>query len=385
MRSPLIRVYGGLWLGVELTLRCVLYTYFVIVYVLVELPRSKSAAGCRVHFGSSQPTGLWCIFAVAQKRRVSANLIAFLDCLKGAGYNVILVNNGNLAPGLTSSLLPYCHSVVERPRGGRDFGGWKWGTNALPEMSENCGITRVIYCNDSIFIRPSRLKLLLDRIRQMNDDYIGITDAFDPSYHVQSWFFIASGQLFRSPEFQRFWQKYSSLSYRPHCIKKGEIGICAFLSKYGYHPRALYTQRQIVDLIGEGTIAEAVVRTIFGLNPDDYRDVATKMQGIAFSSGSHSDIALLDSLKRAIMEKISLSNTINSTNLILLKHTTFPFLKKDLVYRGNYLLSQIEIAIADWAGEDADYLPEIFAYFRARGTLRGQISPGAMLARIGLV
>jgi len=385
LTSLLRSIIWVLRLGVELTSRSVLLIYFLLVYFIVEKPRWRSVASHQVHLGTGQRTGLWCIFAIAQGRRISQNLIAFLSCLKAAGYNVILVNNGRLSPSLISSFLPHCHSVIERPHGGRDFGGYKWGTNVLLNMQhENNEIAQVIYCNDSNFIRPSHFKWLLDNLKQMDEDYIGVTDSFDPSYHVQSWFFVTSGELFRSPAFQRYWQGYTPLSYRPHCIKKGEIGISAYLSKQGYSPRPLYTQAQILDLIARGTVAEAVGRTIFGLNPDYYRNVAATMQGMASSAGAESDIAL-SFLKRDLMETIGLSNTMNTTNLILLKYTGFPFLKKDLVYRGNYLFSQIEIATADWAGEDADHLPEIFAYFRARGTLRGQRSPAAILARMGLV
>lgn len=385
MRSLFGIFYRLPQLCVEMTLRCILLTYYVVVYLLVEMPRWKSAAGHLVHLGTAQRTGLWCIFAIAQGRSISPNLIAFLSCLKTAGYNVLLVNNGSLSPDLVGSFLPHCHSVIERPRGGRDFGGYKWGTSVLLTLSnESNEISQVIYCNDSNFVRPSHFNLLLDRIRQMHENYIGITDTFDPSYHVQSWFFVTSGELFRSPAFQRYWQGYIPLSYRPHCIKKGEVGLTTYLSKHGYSPCPLYTQPQILDLIAKGTVAEAVDRTIFGLNPYYYRNVAAAVHGIASASGPDPAIAL-SFLKRDLMETIGLSNTMNTTNLILLKYTTFPFLKKDLVYRGNYLFSQIEIAVADWVGEDAECLSEILAYFRTRGTLRGQNSPQAILARLGLV
>ncbi len=96
-------------------------------------------------------------------------------------------------------------------------------------MVKTSDIGQVIYCNDSVFVRPSALRLLLQRIRQLDSDYIGITESFDPRYHVQSWFFVASGKLFHSPEFQNFWQEYTPLSYRPYCINKGEVGIVKYL------------------------------------------------------------------------------------------------------------------------------------------------------------
>jgi hypothetical protein len=90
-------------------------------------------------------------------------------------------------------------------------------------------------------------------------------------------------------------------------------------------------------------------------------------------------------LRRDILEQIGMSNTMHTANLILIRYTAFPFLKKDLVYRGDYLFSQIQEAIAEWVAEDAAYLTEIFAYFRSRGTLQRQYSPSAILARMGLL
>ena len=382
---PLLRIlYRCLQFGVEAICGLTLSVYYLIVYALVEMPRWKFAVGHRVRYGAPQSSGLWCILATAQGGQVSENLIAFLSCLQQAGYNVILINNGNLADALIVEYLPYCHSVIERPRGGRDFGGYKWGTTALCDLERRNGqVTQVIYCNDSIFVRPSTLMLLLNQLRQMSDDYIGITDTFDQSYHVQSWFFVASGALFHRPEFQQFWHRYVPLSYRRHCIKNGEVGISKYLSQHGIHPNPLYTQTMILDLIFEGSLAQAVDRLLLGLSPGDYRELTAAMQQIAFAQSPDGTAGSF--LRRDIMEQIGMSNTMNTANLILIRYTVFPFLKKDLVYRGNYLFSQIQDAIAEWVGEDAAHLTEIFAYFRSRGTLQRQYSPSAILARMGLV
>jgi hypothetical protein len=370
--------------GVEAICGLTLSVYYLIVYALVEMPRWKFAVGHRVRYGAPQSSGLWCILATAQGGQVSENLIAFLSCLQQAGYNVILINNGNLADALIVEYLPYCHSVIERPRGGRDFGGYKWGTTALCDLERRNGqVTQVIYCNDSIFVRPSTLMLLLNRLRQMSDDYIGITDTFDQSYHVQSWFFVASGALFHRPEFQQFWHRYVPLSYRRHCIKNGEVGISKYLSQHGIHPNPLYTQTMILDLIFEGSLAQAVDRLLLGLSPGDYRELTAAMQQIAFAQSPDGTAGSF--LRRDILEQIGMSNTMNTANLILIRYTAFPFLKKDLVYRGDYLFSQIQDAIAEWVAEDAAYLTEIFAYFRSRGTLQRQYSPSAILARMGLL
>jgi hypothetical protein len=90
-------------------------------------------------------------------------------------------------------------------------------------------------------------------------------------------------------------------------------------------------------------------------------------------------------LRHDITELLARSNTMNAANLVLLKFTDFPFLKKDLVYRGQYPLYQMETVVGGWVGEDAEHAREILAYFRRRGTLRSRVSPPALLARLGVM
>jgi Rhamnan synthesis protein F len=380
--TPLLRIfYRYLRFCVELVFRVILMTYYLLAYLLAEMPMRKLAVGYRTHSGALQKTGLWCIFAIAQDKYTSNNLIAFLSCLREAGYNVILVNNGRLSDHLVSTYLPYCHTIVERPRGGRDFGGYQCATKILRALEpQNDPVIQVIYCNDSNFVRPSSLELLLDRVVQMDDDYICIMEVFQIHYHVQSWFFAISGRVFDSPAFNEYWRNYTPYSYRRHSINKGEVGISKHLMRHGVYPQPLYSQGSIMNLIFSNDIGEIIDRLINLMSPDDYKAMTAMIK----DASSDRDVAL-SLLKRNVMERIASSNTMHSANLLLLKATAFPFLKKDLVYRAEYFFPQVEDSIDDWAGTDAEHLPEILAYFRSRDSLRWARSPAATLARMGLI
>jgi Rhamnan synthesis protein F len=367
-----------------LTFRWLFSIYYVLFYYIFEMPRARMGIGFRRHPGTPGITGLWCIFAISQRTQISKNLITFLSCLQRVGYNVILINNGPSSNELVTAYLPYCHTVIEKPSGGRDFGGYKWGTEFLRRMTDGGKIDQVIYCNDSIFIRPSTFEQLLQTTKQMNDDYIGITEVFQYHYHVQSWFFVISGRVFGSSEFHGFWQKYIPYSSRTHSINKGEAGISKHLMQYGVYPRLLYTQSMILDLIFTGTTAETLERFMVFFSPGEYRGLRQTMENIAIVQTSDQQ-TVMSSLKRGVMERIALSNTAHMTNLLLLKCSTFPFLKKDLVYRAQYFFSQVDSSMDHWTGDDAMHVAEILGYFRARGSLRWQHSPAAMLARMGIL
>ena len=378
-RSRIYRVVRSL---VEFICRSVAAGYYSLIYVFIELPKIRHNRGLHTEAGTSLNTELWCIFAIYQRDQISNNLVTFLMQIRNEGYNVILVNDGSCSGELIHAFLPHCHTIINKPPGGRDFGAYKWGTEFLSRLG--VPIRQVVYCNDSIFIRPSALAQLLQRIRQISDDYIGITETYFPCYHVQSWFFAISGVVFNSAAFQGFWRRYKPLSYRLHCINKGEIALSQYLMRCGFQPHLLYTQAMVLDLIFDGTMAQAVDRLLQLLRPQEYQDHLDTIRRLIFVQPIQEDIASRF-LRHEITELLARSNTMNAANLVLLKFTEFPFLKKDLVYRGQYPLHQIENIVGRWVGEDAEHAREILAYFRCRGTLRLRVSPPALLARLGVI
>jgi Rhamnan synthesis protein F len=358
--------------------------FYISLYYLWENPKAKFGIGLRVYRGSPFGGGFWCVYAVRQRNQASKNLLSSLICLRRSGYNTVLINNGPLSDKLVDAYLPYCHTVILKPCGGRDFGGYKWGTRFLARLGENIPIDQVIYCNDSIFIRPSTFEQLLNRIKQLNHDYIGITETFEIHHHVQSWFFVISARIYHSSFFTNFWHRYKSYSHRQHCINKGEVKISKLLLGAGVLPHVLYTQNDILDLIFAGTLDGALSKVMLFFRPHEYAKLMDTIRDIAFAGASDTQL-VVTFLRRELLEKLAMANTMHHVNLVLLRFTAFPFLKKDLVHRAQYFVTQVDNSIADWSGVDAEELPEILAYYRYRDSLRWQHSLSAMLARLGVI
>jgi hypothetical protein len=369
--------------ALKVVLQFVFAVYYVSLYHLWENPRAKLGAGLSVYPGSSCPSGLWCVYAVRLGNQISKNLVTSLMCLQGTGYNVVLINNGRLSRKLVEAYLPYCHTVILKPPGGRDFGGYKWGTRFLRTVGDGNHVDQVIYCNDSIFVRPSAFEQLLNRIKQLDEDYIGVTETFEIHYHVQSWFFAISGRIFNAPFYQAYWDNYKAYSHRQHCINNGEVRISKYLLGSGVLPHLLYTQSSILDLIFDGTVEEVLSKVMMFFRPHEYTRLMDTIRDIAFSDTAGMPL-VSGFLKREILERLAMANTMHNVNLVLLKFTAFPFLKKDLVHRAQYFVTQVDNSIAGWAGADAAELPEILAYYRYRDSLRWQHSFSALLARLGV-
>jgi hypothetical protein len=338
--------------------------------------------GLRFYEGDGQPSGLWCVFATRERRQPSDNLVVFLSNLKSAGYNILLVNNGPLDEAVAAVYRPHCHTVVAKPPGGRDFGSYQWASAHLLERCRGEEIRQVIYCNDSVFVRPSTIAKMIAAIRDCSAPFIGITEVFEYQYHVQSWCFAISGSLFRSPEYQRFWQAYWPLTDRRHCINKGECGLSSYLIGRSIYPTVLLTQKNITDIcFARGADSIFPLLTEYLNFPSFYRRFPDLWQVDRLPVSA----AQTWRLKRLFSDQMFVQNSMNFANLILLKVSDFPFIKKDLIYRDQYYFSQVERAIDHWQGTDADQLTEILGFFRRRGALRWRGLIVRNLGRMGVI
>jgi len=349
--------------------------YYKIRYYLIERPQQSQTR--RYHGTARHDTGLWCILAHRQGATLSQNLLAHIEVLNRSGYNILLVHNGPLSARLVELFQPRCHTLVAKYYGGRDFGCYQYGTSLLQELSDGQALVQVIYCNESVFVRPSRLVPLVERIREARAPHIGVTGSWGIAYHVSSWFFAVSGELFRDAVFQQFWAEYLPSSGRRHAIQQGEIRLSAHLQGQGVQPEILYPPRLVGDLC-------------VNLEPDRLAQALPRLSSIILWQHLQDRMNVTDAIGREILRRIvldqgELHSTSNLYNLLLLVFCDFPFIKKDLVLRNDYSLSQIEEALQSWEGEDRQHVAEIVGFFRARGAMRWQQGIRGLLTREGLI
>jgi hypothetical protein len=375
-------------------IRAVAWMHYQIQYYFVEQPRRRAPVA---NLGQpAQATGLWAICAIYQRKKVSPNLLAFLGCLREMGYNVIAVHNGPLGDSLVGELKTVCHTVLVRTPGGRDFGSFKYGTAYLAGLKDST-IKQVVYCNDSVFVRPSRLKTLMEKIRQMPDDFIAMTESFEPRYHVQSWFFAVSGSVFSSAYFQEFWRNYKPLSYRRHLIIGGEIRLTRWLLKHDVYPSVLFSGDSALRKIFAADEKMVISHLIMLSNSQIYGDVTSVltaqsrknelmlwMSATPQSPGSASSNFTLPLLERLLADH-ALANEMNLFNLLMMKFLDFPFMKKDLVFKGGYQFVQIERMVEECMDGEEQYMVEIRGAFRSRDTLRYRNGFYKALAAAGVI
>lgn len=197
------------------------------------------------------------IFLIYQPHGISPSTIATCNWLISEGYAPFLVLNCPLAEADRDRLLGLCWSLLERPNFGYDFGGYQDAIRLLNR--DGARPERLIVMNDSIWA-PMRSDLLArietdfaeaDICGLLHDEkVIHDTRGGMPSKrsHIESYFYLIRRSAWDHPAFQAFWRDYQMTDYKPHTIKRGEIGfsrrmMAAGLQLDAYSRREVFLQR----------------------------------------------------------------------------------------------------------------------------------------------
>lgn len=124
--------------------------------------------------------------AAAPKSHVLSQLRAFA----GAGFDVVLVCNSDLAPDalhIADDCRRLCREVHVRANLGLDFAAWSQAAQLTPDLAT---YRRVVLANDSVIGPTSQAAFdaMLVRLRASRADVVGLTESFVRRRHLQSYF-----------------------------------------------------------------------------------------------------------------------------------------------------------------------------------------------------
>jgi hypothetical protein len=161
--------------------------------VLAGMPRASTARINVVKDLSSPLSGEICLFvSYAPAVRLKPHVAAHLTQLMDAGIHVILAINTDLPLTdieLPAALLERLAACVVRQNTGLDFAAW---AHAHAVFADRLAPLRLMLVNDSIVgpLDAGDYRTLLQRMRSAEADVIGLTENFDPRYHLQSFFLV---------------------------------------------------------------------------------------------------------------------------------------------------------------------------------------------------
>jgi lipopolysaccharide biosynthesis protein len=183
------------------------------------------------------------VFVHFDPRGVVAEFIHhYLHEIGRAGFALVFVTN---APRLDAAdlerLTPLCAAILRRENVGRDFGGFKDGIAAIADLGR---LDALLLANDSVYGPFHDLGELIGRMSTAESDVWGITDSWERSFHLQSFFLLFGRRALASPGFRRFWAGVRYVQAKSWVIERYEVGLTRSLMAAGLRCRALCPYRE---------------------------------------------------------------------------------------------------------------------------------------------
>lgn len=232
----------------------------------------------------------------------------YLRQLHDCGYATILVSNGpRIADADRDKLLAICAHLIRRDNVGYDFGAWKEGIAAIPDLHR---LDHLLIGNDSVYGPFHYVGDLIDRMSPVEADVWGVTDNWDRQYHLQSYFLLFHAAALRSPALARFWDQVRYIQSKDWVIRRFEIGLTRAMLAANLRVRAVFPYR---------TCAAALVD-------------AVSNQGILTDK---LDATRAEYLK-TLYQQIIAGRPLNATHFFwdyLIARMGFPFIKRELLQR----------------------------------------------------
>jgi lipopolysaccharide biosynthesis protein len=159
-----------------------------------------------------------------------------------AGFALVFVSNApRLAAADLERLTPLCAAILRRDNVGRDFGAFKDGIATVPDLGR---LDALLLANDSVYGPFHDLGEAIGRMSMAEADVWGITDSWERSFHLQSFFLLFGRRALASAAFGRFWGNVRYVQAKSWAIDRYEIGLTRALMADGLRCRALCPYRE---------------------------------------------------------------------------------------------------------------------------------------------
>jgi lipopolysaccharide biosynthesis protein len=193
-----------------------------------------------------------------RRGRVHDYIIHYLNALVKAGFEIVFVSNSPRAfRESLPTIQPLCGLVLQRKNIGYDFGAYKDGMLAIPDLAR---LDELIFANDSAYGPFSDLAPLLARCDDSAAIW-GITDSWDSRYHLQSYFLLFKKEALRNPRILRFWCKLRYFQSKRLIIRKYEVGLTQEAMRVGLRCSALFPQRRVAEAVSSAVLNNKLLKS----------------------------------------------------------------------------------------------------------------------------
>jgi hypothetical protein len=165
--------------------------------------------------------------------------------LVDAGFVVVVVHaTANAGRGASVTIGRRNCFLISKTNVGYDFGSWAIGVFSLGQMLT--GLDEVLLINDSVIETcPGGIGEMIQRARACRKDIVGLTDSYERTYHLQSYFLWFGRKACRSNALQDFMAGYSFSSDKETVIEEGELTLTARMLMEGFSIGCVHPYEQV--------------------------------------------------------------------------------------------------------------------------------------------
>ena len=360
----------------------------------------------RIHWETPPGARPILVLALYEKGRLRPDVLRLLDTARDQGFSVVAVNTLKLMDPET--LRDRIDTYIERPNYGRDFGSYRTAFLHIHERGWDRECPRLLMLNDSVFYARRHLAAFLRDMRDHEAEVLGATENYEINYHLGSFAIAMSGKILRHPRIRNYWRRYRLTDVRPSVIHGGEMKLSRALRRAVSSEdqmTALFNARRFIATANQDpafldeALKNSCVSTLIGWKrwlPSefvaDYMDqytinrlpierleiaVDTDVERVAerfaatsaseiinflkldLSPGSTIDEAQVRSVLAARLGEVFLSGSQIHRNSAILLMMGLPIVKLDGLYRGTFVIEDVQAICRHLSPEDAKELRDL--------------------------
>jgi hypothetical protein len=172
---------------------------------------------------------------------VELHIYSLLEELRSMNFEICFVSNSPLSANSQAKLSAFCKKCIQRENIGLDFSMWKTGL-AEYDVTQ---LDELLLINSSIIGPLKPLAPLWKNPSVAGCDFWGLTDNWDPDYHLLSFFFVFTPKVLQHPCFLEFWRSVLPYRNKEQIIRSYEYGLSQWLLESGFKPGVIYAQKDI--------------------------------------------------------------------------------------------------------------------------------------------
>ncbi len=193
------------------------------------------------------------VFLIYQPSGIPESVFSTCHYLVQSGYSPLIVCNSPLTSADRARLLETSWKCMFRPNYGYDFGGYRdavWLLNKL-----NISPQFLLFLNDSIWFPIASNATVLEEMETSQAEYVGALEntigkrKLHLGFYYPSYLFMIKGRVFRSKEFQEFWETYPVSSIKRKVILRGEIRLSKILITSRFLSASIFPGKLYSDTI----------------------------------------------------------------------------------------------------------------------------------------